>query len=152
MLAEVLIQLEHRRLCSHPISGGEQRARSLSVSYLLDRYVDFTQGIQITHNVGGYGLRYLLPVNLLGVFMYRTGFTGGGGARLLTTNSEKVNTPCNKLVLFWIRRPPPSCIQMPCSQTHSKEEWLLGVTYAQMSFHKALQVLGISEGERNRRG
>lgn len=67
MLAEVLIQLEHRRLCSHPISGGEQRARSLSVSYLLDRYVDFTQGIQITHNVGGYGLRYLLPVNLLGV-------------------------------------------------------------------------------------
>ncbi|CAN0136888.1 unnamed protein product, partial [Hapterophycus canaliculatus] len=29
--------------------------------------------------------------------------------------------------------------------TNSKEEWLLGVTYAQMSFHKALQVLGISE-------
>eukprot|EP00752_Nemacystus_decipiens_P013481 g11940.t1 len=39
--------------------------------------------------------------------------------------------------------------------THSKEEWLLGVTYAQMSFHKALQVLGISEAvveeERSRR-
>lgn len=33
-------------------------------------------------------------------------------------------------------------------KTPSKEEWLLGVTYAQMSFHKALQVLGISEGER----
>ncbi|CAM9167134.1 unnamed protein product [Scytosiphon promiscuus] len=31
------------------------------------------------------------------------------------------------------------------TNTHSKEEWLLGVTYAQMSFHKALQVLGISE-------
>ncbi|CAM9945298.1 unnamed protein product, partial [Ectocarpus fasciculatus] len=39
--------------------------------------------------------------------------------------------------------------------TPSKEEWLLGVTYAQMSFHKALQVLGISEAvveeERSRR-
>ena len=30
-------------------------------------------------------------------------------------------------------------------QTQSKAEWLLGYTHAQMSYHKALEVLGVSE-------
>lgn len=47
--------------------------------------------------------------------------------------------------------PPPHFVNrcdnaiMPRPQTQSKAEWLLGYTHAQMSYHKALEVLGVSE-------
>lgn len=43
--------------------------------------------------------------------------------------------------------PSPSPARPPARppKTHSKAEWLLGYTHAQMSYHKALEVLGVSE-------
>lgn len=50
-----------------------------------------------------------------------------------------------RLLMRLLLNPSLSPYTIPRLQTQSKAEWLLGYTHAQMSYHKALEVLGVSE-------